>query len=802
EPIGNSTVYDCYLFDWKQSIQGVAQEGFALSKISGNIPAANNNTYFWAHTNDSLSQVLATDYGAGKGWVDFTTHQVELIYTSSQIRISVDGNLIFDVPGCYDPGRFGFYNFSQADVTYADFDYEMSANYNLITPQICADDTGLFQFVDTTCSGIPVNIASWLWNFGDGNFSTQMNPTHAYATSGTFPVQMIITDGAGCSDSVTKNIIIESEPLANFTSSQECFGDTTVFTDGTILTGGGAIVSWAWNFGDGNTSTVQNPSNLYASVGTYSSFLAVITDSGCTDSITITTPVFEVPVAGFTTGDVCYTDTTFFNSSSSISTGTISWAWDFDDGNISTEENPYHIYAAAGTYDVELVVTSDNFCTDTFVLLGVQIFPEPIASFSVQSVCFGSNSDFIDLSTLATGYIWSFGDNSPDYNGTNPSYLYADPGSFSYNTSLTVTTSNGCTDDTTVVVLVHPNPVANFSSDTVCLNFSTSFTNNSTITNGEDIDTYWWDFGDLSGTSTIEIPSYTYTTPGTFDVMLYVVSDSGCTHDTLITIIVDPLPTASFTSIPDCPNFPTYFFDASSSDVVSWVWDFDGEGTSALASPTHTFNSTGTYDVRLIVKNNKGCLHTVNINAESRPEPVAGFTVNPDTTTNVTPFIDFFYAASGATSYIWNMGNDTSFTTFSDTNFTFIYSEEDTATYLVQQIAINDFGCRDTFEFPVQIREDFTIFFPNTITPNGDGINETFLPLGIGLLSNVKKYNLSIFNRWGDIVFETNDIHQGWDGRANDGSDQTQSTVYVWFVEMDVFGLGKHQAIGHLTLLR
>lgn len=804
QPLGNSTFYDMYLFDWKQGQQNAAPEGFTINKVTGNIPPGSNTMYFWDHTSDPTFTVLGTDFGAGKGWVTGFTHQVELKYTSSQIAITVDGNVIFDIPGCYDPGRFGFYNFSQAGVTYADFAYQINANYNLITPLICKNDTGQFQFVDTSCSGIPVNIASWEWDFGDGNTSTEMNPFHSYAASGAYPVQMIITDDAGCADSVIKTIVVQTEPNASFSSTQVCEGLSTDFTDNTTLAGGGAIASWSWDFGDANVSSVQNPANLYANYGTYNTLLTVTTDSGCTDTVTIAVIVNPVPVAGFTSADVCLYDIMSFTSTSTVASGTVSWYWDFDNGSTSTLENPTQLYVADGLYNITLVVTSNYNCTDT-IMQTFEVFAAPIADFSAQSVCFGTSTVFTDQSSVVNDVLmswnWIYGDGSPVDNTPSPSHLYTNSTTYSYPVTLLVTSASGCTDDTVITVLVHPLPIANFTTDTVCLNVASVFAEVSTVANNEAIASYAWDFGDGIGTSTTQSPNYTYSTYGTFDVLLQVVTDSGCTDDTLVTIRVDSLPIAYYSVIEVCPQDTTIFTDESTADVVSWLWNFD-PGSSTLASPKHVYSTTGSYGVQLAVENIDGCVDTFNYMVTSYPEPTAGFTVNPDSTSQVTPFIDFTYNSFGATSYFWDMGDDSSFITAIDTGFTYIYSEEDTATYLVMQIATNSDGCRDTFERYVWIREDFTIFFPNSFTPNGDGINDVFLPLGIGLLSNLKTYKLSIFNRWGDNVFTTDDVHEAWDGTANNGKSPAQSTVFVWFVNMEVFGLGKHQAIGHVTLLR
>ena len=804
QPIGNSTYYDCYLFDWKQLIQGAGQEGFSLVKIQGNIPTGSNSTYFWDHTSDPTFQVLATDYGGNKGWIDNVTHQVTLAYTSSQITILVDGDTIFDIAGCYEPGRFGFYNYSQANVTYAGFDYEIDAQYNLITPQICAYDTGIFQFIDTSCSSIPTNLASWNWDFGDGNTSTAMNPYHAYNASGTYAVEMIITDNFGCSDSTTKTIIVQTNPIAGFTSTDICLGNTTSFTDNSVLTGGGSIISWLWDFDDGNTSTVQNPSNLYTSDGTYNVLLTITSDSGCIDTTTISTEVYPIPVAGFSVSDVCLYDTAFFFNTSSISSGSLTWIWDFNDGKISSSESPFHIYSTDSSYNVTLIVISDNSCTDTLTQT-VQIFPAPLANFTSTSICFGESTAFTDqslvINDVITTWSWLFGDGSPEGNSSSPMHLYTDTNVYEYNATLLVTTTSGCFDSITLPVTVHPLPVADFTNDTVCLGQPSPFLDTSSVSNGA-ISSYIWDFGDGIGTSTSQNPNYIYDADGTYTVQLTITTDSGCVDDTSISIGVFSLPVADYSHIAVCPGDTTFFIDKSTPDVVSWEWNFDDLGSTSIKQHAfYIYEESGFYYVQLAVINSNGCSDMIEKLVKAYEKPTAGFTVGPALTTLIAPFVDFNYTSSAASTFEWDLGNGFNFTTTLDTNFTYIYLNEDTATYLVQQIALNVFGCRDTFDLEVSVKEDFTIFLPNTFTPNNDGINETFSPKGIGLASNLKDYKFYIFNRWGDMVFETDDILESWDGTANNGNKLAPTGVYVWHIKLDVEGLGRHQYIGHTSLL-
>jgi len=275
----------------------------------------------------------------------------------------------------------------------------------------------------------------------------------------------------------------------------------------------------------------------------------------------------------------------------------------------------------------------------------------------------------------------------------------------------------------------------------------------------------------------------------------------GLTDDTTFLVEVYSLPVADFNYISVCQGDTTFFTDGSTNDVILWAWDFDTGEASAIQNPYYIYKDSGLFNVELSVIDTNGCSNSTTILVKSYERPNAGFTIEPETTTLVAPFANFYYNSSGAISYDWNLGNGSSFTTIQDTNFTHIYSYEDTATYQVQQIAINIFGCRDTFTAEVSVREDFTIFIPSSFSPNNDGINDSFGPKGIGLLSNTKEYEFYIFNRWGDLVFETKNLLESWDGVANDKRIAPEG-VYVWHIKLEVNGLRKHQYFGHVTLLK
>ncbi len=235
-PVGNIDQYDTYLFDWKKETQAFGalngQEGMALTHIQGPIPQANLWNYIWGHNSDAIFNVLDTDYGPGRGWEFDIDYDFTLIYTSTRATILIDADTIFDISGCFDRGRFGFYNFSQSNVLYSNFRYSLETNFDPLVSNVCIGDSAYFQFTDT-CFGdanTTANLALWNWDFGDGTTSTDLNPAHAYTTFGPKTVSLIVEDVNGCRDTVTEQILIHPSPhpLAAPQDTAICPGDSAL----------------------------------------------------------------------------------------------------------------------------------------------------------------------------------------------------------------------------------------------------------------------------------------------------------------------------------------------------------------------------------------------------------------------------------------------------------------------------------------------------------------------------------------------------------------------------------------------
>ena len=555
------------------------------------------------------------------------------------------------------------------------------------------------QFTDSSSAG-SASIASWVWDFGDGRASTEQNPSHTYATEGSYSVALTVISSVG-SDAETKTdyITVSAAPVgptAAFTADPTS-GDaplTVQFTDSSSA-GSASIASWVWDFGDGRASTEQNPSHTYASEGSYSVALTVISSVGSdaetkTDYITVSAAPVG-PTAAFTadptSGDAPLT-VQFTDSSNAGSASIASWLWNFGDSSTSTEQNPSHTYATEGSYAVALtVVTSVGSDAETKTdYITVSAAPVgPTAAFTADPTSGNAplTVQFTDSSSAGsasiTSWLWNFGDSSTSTE-QNPSHTYASEGS--YAVALTVVTSVGSDAETKtdyITVSAAPvGPTAAFTADPTSGDapLTVQFTDSSSA-GSASITSWLWNFGD-SSTSTEQNPSHTYTSEGSYSVALTVVTSVGSDAETktdYITVSAAPVgPTAAFTADPTSGNAPltVQFTDSSnagSAPITSWLWNFGDSSTSTEQNPSHTYASEGSYTVSLTAATSVGFdaeTKTDYITVSAAPVgPTAAFTADP--TSGDAPLTVQFTDSSNAgsasiTSWLWNFGDSSTST--------------------------------------------------------------------------------------------------------------------------------------------
>ncbi|MBN2698195.1 MAG: PKD domain-containing protein [Bacteroidales bacterium] len=559
--------------------------------------------------------------------------------------------------------------------------------------------------------------------------------------------------------------------------------------------------------------------------GTYDLVYTVTDDNGCKGSQTVSI-INDRPNAQFLSDAIpsCgYLDVNFTNTSSADA---VSFLWDFDDGSYSTQANPNHGFdnfdpsGMVRYYNVKLIASSENGCKDTAQSV-VTIYPKVSAEI-IADTTIGCHPFNVEMSSQpgAASYFWDYGDG----NGEQGSYVtyhlfenYSDSIT-TYTTTLTTESFYGCVAEATIDITVHPIPKPNFEAVPLVQTYPDATVTFTNITQPGPW-AYLWDFGDGT-TSTLENPVHTYDTHGTYQVILYVSTDL-CIDSVGTTVVINPrAPEAAFTApLEGCSPLEVQFTNQSLY-ATTYLWDFGDGYVSTKEHPQHTYYEFGEYTVRLQV-NGPGGTDYASWVITVWETPNVAFNWAPDSVFVKDKPVRFFNLTSGATNYLWDFGDydeETGAMLNAETNFS---TEEDPQhIYLtegwkdVKLVAWND-RCIDSLLIPqaVKVIPAGDIVFPTVFRPNPGGpsggyvdptdpnldpnvANSIFYP---GINRQVAEYHLYIYNRWGNLIFQSDDITIGWDGYIE--GNQASQGVYIWKVT-GVYSNGKpFSKAGDVTLL-
>jgi len=566
------------------------------------------------------------------------------------------------------------------------------ANFNAVIVSGCAPLQITFHDLSTG------NPTSWNWDLGNGSLSNLQNPATLYTTPGTYTVTLVVRNANG-TNGITKTnyITVYPSPLANFDvdlGSIACLPAKYQFSDRST-TPVGTITKWQWDFGDGTTSTLQNPTHLYSTVGFYTIGLSVTSSTGCVGStakyrylrvVSGVTPDFK-----FTVDSVCRApfNVQFINQTSGP--GALTYNWTLGNGNNTVNENPSTVYNAAGTYNITLVAKSEYGCSDT-ITKAIDIVGATTTFSAPDSGCLNQPVNFLNTSTpTPVSSVWDFGDGTGSTK-TNPSKSFGVPTSF--NVKL-INKYPFCTDSTTKTIQILFAPSVGFTSDVqaACKGpLTVKFQDLS-----PDAVKWLWNFGDGS-TSTQKNPTHTYAANGTYNVMLTITSSFGCINSVTIPKFIKILkPELSISNLPNGGCIP-YAFNPianviSVETVSSYSWDFGDGSTDVGVSPSHTYVDSGTYTVKLTVTTNGGCTETLVVPEAIRtgPAPTVDFTVDPANSC-ASSNIKFKAIASAADHWTWDFGDGNVSEFLEDSAF---HAYADTGYFDVKLTVVNN-GCANT----------------------------------------------------------------------------------------------------------
>jgi len=574
-----------------------------------------------------------------------------------------------------------------------------SVSLSTSSPNWLGQGTVFTPSVTTIPLGDPT--ISYRWDFGDGNTSTASNPGHTYLTAGAYTVVYSATNAAG-QNTATRSVIVYSAPSVILsTSSPNWLGQATVFTQSVMTVPAGDLtVTYRWDFGDGSTSTASNPGHTYLTAGTYT-VVYTATNAAGRDVATRTVIVYSAPTVTLTTSSPNWLGqgTVFTPSATTVPAGdpTVTYRWDFGDGNTSTASNPGHTYLTAGTYTV--VYTATNVAGRDAVTRTVIVYSAPSVSLSTsspnwlgQGTVFTPTATTVPVGDPTVTYRWDFGDGSTS-TASSPGHTYLTAGT--YTVVYTATNAAG-RDLATRTVIVYSGPTVTLTTSSPnWLGQGTVFTSiATTVPAGDPTVTYRWDFGDGS-TSTASNPGHTYLTAGTYTAV-YTATNAAGRDVATRTVIVYGAPTVTLTA--SSPNWlgqgtvlTTSVATVPAGDpTISYRWDF-GDGSSSTASnPGHTYLTAGTYTVVYTATNAAGWgVATRSVIVYSAPS-VSLSTNGPNWLGQATVFttsVTTVPAGDPTISYHWDFGDGIT-STASNPGHTYISA----GTYTVAFTATNAAG--------------------------------------------------------------------------------------------------------------
>ncbi|WP_070137229.1 PKD domain-containing protein [Crocinitomix algicola] len=433
-------------------------------------------------------------------------------------------------------------------------------------------------------------------------------------------------------------------------------------------------------------------------------------DEGC-KRVSYQSPT--IPVADFDFVNVCFGDEVYFENLST-GVGDSGLVWGFDDTNISLLFDPVHLYEAPGTYEVELIVFSeDESCYDT-TMHEVSIFPRPEADFEIESI-----------GSLDGGTNW-----------------------------------------------------------VVCANHSLNFNDLTSIDGAPSFDLWSWEFGD-GGMSNVQNPTHIYTEPGVYNLHFLVRSEAGCIDSVSKQIYVNQI-TADYAvedaCIGEMVQFVNNSFTSDESSIINSLWDFgDASDELNIYDATHEYLTAGEFVVSLKVENTQGCRDTLVRLLTIRNLPSVEFYVDR----TVTHYFEskFRFSISypeESSNYYWDFPLGSPLTSESDTYVDVNYPEFETGEYTVYLSVEDEFGCINKDSLAVLVLEDDYVIAPNSFTPDQDGINDDWSVYVSGF--NLDEFYLQVYNRWGEVVWETRNPEEKWNGNGPNNT-VVQDGVYTWYLK-------------------
>jgi gliding motility-associated-like protein len=569
--------------------------------------------------------------------------------------------------------------------------------------------------------------------------------------------------------------------------------------------------TYAWDFGNlasnSDVSSMFSPSYTFPGPGNYTTRLIVNPGMPCTDTAYMDI-IVDIPfVVSWTSLDsICITNNAVdFSGQTSHPNATYSWSFDTSASiQNPTSLNVQNVNFSTPGFHTVLLNGVNGVCQNSFID-SIFIVDTPLGSIILppEIECSGLTIQFQSNASNTLLYNWDFGVSGTSLDQSTlaqPAYTFPQAGN--YNVQLITSNIPGCTNTASISIALNEPIIMSFvHSDSLCgllelYDFDASVS-------GPPSTLYTWDFGPNalpSSENTIDVFGVQFLVPGNQDVML-IGAFEDCIDTVFSSVFVYSSPEINFTYLNSllCAPSVAQFVNLSQADSpVLYTWDFGDGGTSTDLSPAHVYTNVGNYSVGLTMITLAGCIDTLYMLQQDiinvYPKPVAGFSISPNQTDICEALITFTDLSQGASSYYYNFDNNTF--TSSTANFAHNYTTSGTDNPI--QIVTNQYGCKDTTILTVII-EPTSLYIPNTFTPDEDEHNTLFKPITD---FEILEWQLRIFNRWGELVFQSNDYSIGWDGRF--GEIHCQDGIYSYDLQYRSCEQEqkKIEVTGHVNVIR
>ncbi len=625
------------------------------------------------------------------------------------------------------------------------------------TPTVSASGGTLCvtQTLNLSSNSFPGSNYVWI---GPNNFvSLLQNPVIANPVvnaSGYYTVTA--TSPEGCTNTAVAHSTVTASPILTFTSnSPQCYGKTLSFN----ASGSSGALNYFWSGPNSFTSALVSPSIYNATVPSSGNYTLTLTTGPCVVSASQGATIHPLPVPmAFNTAPVC--EGKPFQVG--VNNSGVTYTWTGPGGYYSNQQNINFATAQlnqSGEYTVQ--VTDANTCQN-YNTTSVTILANPVVNATGDLVCFGQPAQL--SATGADNYYWQ-GPGSFTALGANP---IVDPAINTQVWTYTVmgTAANGCTAVTTATIGTRVLPLPTLSvTPRVCV-LSTVYLN------GNGGLSYYWT-GPLNYSSSQQNTSFLAGNIGMSGIYTLMVMDAfGCRGYTTAPVIVDPEPTGQIAGkLSGCVPFcSTYSLQSSEGNVINSIWTFNNQSVNS-STVAYCFNTPGNFELKGSFEDDKTCKGTITQMVQVFPLPVADFEYSPVKPIENQDMVVFTNTSEGENQNKWHWAiNDGKNTNSASENTSCFF--EDAGNYAVAFLVRNSWGCWDTIVKSIEVALDFNVYIPNAFTPNEDGLNDVFFPV----MRGVKRYELQIFNRWGELIFVSDDPKVKWDGTLK--GEPCQQGVY------------------------